>query len=57
VSSQSQARSGCTGGSPSFERRRRTSPLCAFREAVSAAAGPDAVPTAAVVYGVLSLIL
>jgi len=34
-----------------------TSPLCAFREAVNAAAGPDAVPTAALVYGVLSLIL
>src|SRR5580700_4822422 len=34
-----------------------TSPLYAFREAVNAAAGPDAMPTAAAVYGVLSLIL
>src|SRR5215470_7201250 len=34
-----------------------TSPLYAFREAVNAAAGPDAMPTPAAVYGVLSLIL
>jgi len=34
-----------------------TSPLYAFREAVNAAAGPDAIPTPAAVYGVLSLIL
>src|SRR5215470_17937661 len=34
-----------------------TSPLYAFREAVSAATGPDAIPTPAAVYGVLSLIL
>jgi KUP system potassium uptake protein len=34
-----------------------TSPLYAFREAVNAAAGPDAMPTPLAVYGVLSLIL
>ena len=34
-----------------------TSPLYAFREAVNAAAGPDAMPTPGAVYGVLSLIL
>jgi KUP system potassium uptake protein len=34
-----------------------TSPLYAFREAVNAAAGADAVPTPLAVYGVLSLIL
>src|SRR5215471_10013908 len=34
-----------------------TSPLYAFREAVNAAAGPDAMPTSLAVYGVLSLIL
>jgi KUP system potassium uptake protein len=34
-----------------------TSPLYAFREAVNAAAGPDAMPTPAAVYGVLSLVL
>jgi len=34
-----------------------TSPLYAFREAVNAAAGPEAMPTSAAVYGVLSLIL
>jgi KUP system potassium uptake protein len=34
-----------------------TSPLYAFREAVNAAAGTDAMPTSEAVYGVLSLIL
>jgi len=34
-----------------------TSPLYAFREAVNAAAGADAMPTSEAVYGVLSLIL